>query len=408
MNATVNILCYKQKTLANGEHPLMIRVTKDGKRKYKSLGISVNPKHWDFKKNRPKNNCPNKEMILKIILEREAEYQKEILEMTSFQKEYTAASLIEAKDNKIKVLSVGDFFTELIQQFKNEGRIGNAKSFNYTLNSLSRFCNGKLDFPFAEINVNWLNRYEVWLKKTCTEVSIAILMRTLRSAYNKAIKAKCTFKNNYPFEEYKISKLDTKTQKRAITKADIKKIMELNLSKELFYTKFSRDIFIFSYLCAGINFTDIANLKHNNLIDNEIHYIRQKTKKKMEIPLSNEALQIINKYQKNDLFNANKNNYLFPILDTKIHKTPIQIDNRTKKVLRKINANLKLIAKLADIKADLTTYVARHSFATVLKKSGVNIPLISETLGHSDIKTTQIYLDSFDNEQIKDAFKNLL
>ena len=79
MNAIVNIVCYRQKTLKNGEHPLMIRVSKDGKKKYKSIGISVHPDHWDFQKNKPKNHCPNKDIILKIILDKEVEFQKEIL-----------------------------------------------------------------------------------------------------------------------------------------------------------------------------------------------------------------------------------------------------------------------------------------------------------------------------------------
>ena len=78
MNATVNVLCYKSKVLANGENPLMLCITKDRKRKYKSLGISVNPKFWDFEKERPKSNCPNRELILKIILEKETEWKKRI------------------------------------------------------------------------------------------------------------------------------------------------------------------------------------------------------------------------------------------------------------------------------------------------------------------------------------------
>ena len=102
MNATVNIICYKQKTLKNGEHPLMIRVCKGGKKKYKSLGISVHPDNWDFQTSRPKSKCPNRELILMTILEKEAEFQKEILELTSMQKEYTAASLIEAKTSQVR------------------------------------------------------------------------------------------------------------------------------------------------------------------------------------------------------------------------------------------------------------------------------------------------------------------
>ena len=74
MKATVNVLCYKSKTLKNGEHPLMICVCKGGKRKYISLGISVNPNYWDFKKGKPKRNCPNREQINLLIKEQEQKY----------------------------------------------------------------------------------------------------------------------------------------------------------------------------------------------------------------------------------------------------------------------------------------------------------------------------------------------
>jgi hypothetical protein len=140
MNATVSIIFYRQKTLKNGEHPIMIRVTKNGKRKYKSLGLSVHPDHWDFEKNGPKSNCPNRESLLKTILEKEAEFQKEILELTSMQKEYTASSLIASKTNQIKSKSVGSFFEELIRQFEKAGRINYAGSFRSTWNSMKKFC----------------------------------------------------------------------------------------------------------------------------------------------------------------------------------------------------------------------------------------------------------------------------
>ena len=93
-NATINVVCYKWKTLANGEHPLMLRVCKDGKAKYQSLGISVNPTHWNFKKNEPKQKCPNYEHIQKIILDKKEEIQKKMLELRADQKEYNATALI--------------------------------------------------------------------------------------------------------------------------------------------------------------------------------------------------------------------------------------------------------------------------------------------------------------------------
>lgn len=96
------------------------------------------------------------------------------------------------------------------------------------------------------------------------------------------------------------------------------------------------------------------------------------------------------------------------ILDKGVHKTAQQKQNRIHKILVKANANLKYLANQLGIEANLTTYVARHSFASVLKKSGTSVAIISEALGHSDLTTTQIYLDSFDNEQIDNAMKNLL
>ena len=114
MNAVVNVLFYKWETLSNGEHPLMIRVSKNQKTKYKSLGLSVHPDHWDFQTNRPKARCPNKELILKTILEKEAEFQREILELTSMQKEYTASSLIAAKTSQVRSKTVEEFYNEFI------------------------------------------------------------------------------------------------------------------------------------------------------------------------------------------------------------------------------------------------------------------------------------------------------
>ena len=100
--------------------------------------------------------------------------------------------------------------------------------------------------------------------------------------------------------------------------------------------------------------------------------------------------------------------YLFPILDSRVHITPMQRFNRVRKLCHQINKELHNLATELGIKENVTTYVARHSFATVLKKSGVNIGIISQALGHQDIKTTQIYLSKFDDEQVDSAMNNLL
>ena len=384
--------------------PLMLRICKDGKKKYQSLGISVLPRYWDFTRNKPKPNCPNKEYIQKIILDKQTELQQRMLEFNSEQKEYTTTTLLNDENKRFELKTVCQFYQEQIEQCKSNDKCGNRLIYKGSYNSLKVFTKNQLDIPFSTIDVSWLNKYEKWLRsKGNKETTMSLMFRTLRSAYNKAIKAKCARKSDYPFDEYKINKFDTKTQKRAIAKTEVLKFTKEvdNIGKRQ-YVQLSKDIFIFSYLCGGINFTDIANLTKTNITNGRIHYIRQKTGKLIKLGISEEAMQIIKKYE------SESKGYLFPILNANIHKTPLQKQNRIHKMLGKINKNLKLIAAQLNVDANMTTYVARHSFASVLKKSGVSIALISEALGHSDLSTTQVYLDSFDNEQIDAAMQNLL
>lgn len=405
MNASLSVVCYKSKRLSNGESPLMLQVSKGGKRQYQSLGVSVNPKFWDFSKNKPKSNCPNREYILKLILNNQAELQQRMLELNAEQKEYTTTTLLHDEHRKFELKTVKQFYQELIEQYKANEKCGNRLIYKSSYNSINVFTNGNLEIPFSAIDVAWLNKYEKWLRsKGNKETTMSLMFRTLRSAYNKAIESKCARKSDYPFNDYRISKFDVSTEKRAIAKADVLKFStDVHSIGKQQYVQLSKDIFIFSYLCGGINFTDIANLTKDNIIEGKrLHYIRQKTGKLIKLGLSEEALKIIKRYA------VESKGYLFPILNAQLHKTPLQKQNRIHKMLGKVNKNLKLLAAQLGVEANLTTYVARHSFASVLKKSGVNIALISEALGHSDLTTTQIYLDSFDNEQIDNAMKNLL
>lgn len=404
MNASLSVVCYKSKRLSNGESPLMLQVSKGGKRQYQSLGVSVNPKFWDFSKNKPKSNCPNREYILKLILNKQAELQQRMLELNAEQKEYTTTTLLHDEHRKFELKTVKQFYQELIEQYKANEKCGNRLIYKSSYNSINVFTNGNLEIPFSAIDVAWLNKYEKWLRsKGNKETTMSLMFRTLRSAYNKAIESKCARKSDYPFNDYRISKFDVSTEKRAIAKADVLKFStDVHSIGKQQYVQLSKDIFIFSYLCGGINFTDIANLTKANITNGRIHYIRQKTGKLIKLGISEEAMQIIKKYE------SESKGYLFPILNANIHKTPLQKQNRIHKMLGNVNKNLKLIAAQLNVDANMTTYVARHSFASVLKKSGVSIALISEALGHSDLSTTQVYLDSFDNEQIDAAMQNLL
>ena len=405
MKATVEVVCYKSKPLKDGTFPLMLRVTKDRKRKYVSLGLSLHEKFWDFEKGKPKRNCPNKEQIERLIAAKTAEYNDLIVEMTAQQREYTVETLVSHFHNQVRCATVVELYDKLIDDMKRGGKLGNAGVYKYSRTSLLKFTGQRLQIPFSDIDAVWLRRYENWLRTSdCGDTTISQLFRTLRSVFNKAVELQLLKRDYYPFDAYKVSKFDTRTKKRAITKEDVRKVIALDLSQGYPSEQLARDIFVFSYFGAGINFADIALLKYGNVRDGRVQYVRKKTGKPINFLLTEEMRNIIVKYQRQG---QTDEDYIFPILDRRVHRTEQQRYDRTHKVLTNTNRWLRKIGQRVGIE-HLTTYVARHTFATVLKRSGVNIAIISESLGHSDLSTTQIYLDSFENSQIDAAMQNLL
>lgn len=231
--------------------------------------------------------------------------------------------------------------------------------------------------------------------------TIGIRFRTLRAVYNLALTEGLVKTDLYPFKKYKVSKLHKETAKRAITKEQVKQVIEYDVSEVRFYKKLAVDMFTFSYLMGGINFTDMAFLTDKNIDGGRMVYVRQKTKKLIILPLQEKAVEIMNRYR------SPQRKYIFPILDNR-ERTPRQIRNRIYDVLANVNGHLNDIGKELGIELKISSYTARHSYATVLKRSGVSTSIISESLGHSSERITQIYLDSFDNEQVDEAMKNLL
>jgi len=260
--------------------------------------------------------------------------------------------------------------------------------------------NGHLNIYFSDIDVSWLKQYEAYQrKKGFAENTLGIRFRTLRALYNLAIEEEIVKPEYYPFKKFKVARLQQETIKRAISKEEIKEVLNYDCKADK-YLQLAVDLFSFSYLIGGINFVDIAYLTKENVIDSRLIYKRKKTGKLIKLPIHTEAMKYILKYQSLEP-------YLFPILSS-FHRTDQQKINRIHKIIAKVNHRLKTIGKELNLLINLTTYVARHSYATVLKRSGVSTSIISESLGHSSEKITQIYLDSFENSQIDEAMKNLL
>ena len=370
---TFKVICRKEIIYKNSTSPLCLLFFQGKRKKAVGLGVSVALKHWDAEAQKVTDDCPDRDNIQFQITAKIKEYEKKI--------------------QRLEVMDIPVTFENLFEQ--------NSKRLNCSVGE-------SLNTRFDEIDLAFLRDFELFLRKEGNvNNSIATKFAIFKAAYNKALAEGLFLQKINPFAKYKVGSLWTRTRKRAITKEDIQKLVALEIAPNYRtnYAEFARDIFLFSYYTAGINFTDMATLRYCDIVDGRIYYSRHKTQKLLSFQLVPNAMRIIEKYSK---ANHAQEDYIFPILDRTEHKTAQQIFNRTHKVLRKVNRELKTLGEQIGLEMPLTTYVARHTFATVLKRSGVNIAIISESLGHSDLSTTQIYLDSFENSQIDAAMQHLL
>lgn len=391
----------------NGTAPIHIRVTQNRKTRFVATGITIPIKYWSVENQKVSENLPDAQELQLQIGKKISEINRRIKKLEALEVDVTLDNLLESNGRKVNC-TIGEHLDQTIIRLESLGKLGSASKYKSLRSRLAQYRS--LNIRMDEIDLVFLRDFEIFLRRIGNaNNSIATKFAIFKAAYNKALAEGLFVQKHSPFAKYKVGSLWTTTRKRAITKDDIMALMDLKLERaqvgKLNYRDFARDVFLFSYFTAGINFTDIASLRYCDVVNGRICYSRNKTQKLLSFRLMPKAVEIFEKYSRNE---HSFDDYIFPILDRRIHVTPQQIFNRTHKVLRKVNRELKVLGEIIGLQIPLTTYVARHTFATVLKRSGVNIAIISESLGHSDLSTTQIYLDSFENSQIDEAMKHLL
>lgn len=403
--ASIKILLRTNNILSNGEHPIVLRIIKDRKSRFIFTKYSCSKNSWDFKENKPNKKHPNRVALELFIEKQKMEANKIILSHDNEGTGYTTESFKKEFKGTSKKTTVLVFLDRIIKDLEKQGKIGNANIYKDCKRALKKFRKDQ-DLFFSDIDFSFLKRFEQsFFERGISSNTVSVYMRTIRAVFNKAMSEKYVKKDLYPFDDYKISKLSTETAKRALTKNQIDKIISFKI-EEWTILKDAKHYFLFSYYTRGMNFTDMAFLKWEDINENRMRYVRAKTKKMYNISLLDPALEILKFYK--PFTGEKKTDYVFPILNKEKHKTPQQIANRIKKVTKMVNENLKVIAEKTNLDFHLTTYVARHSYATILKKKGVSTSMISESLGHVDEKTTQIYLESFSNDVLDEANKMIL
>lgn len=296
----------------------------------------------------------------------------------------------------------------LVGWLRTNGQLGTALTYEYSKKSLQDFTKTEV-LKFDKVNPSFLEKYE---RQMSNPTTIGIYLRPLRHIFNLAIDHPSGFLKDYPFKrkshetnKYKIPA--PRNIKKALTKVEVKSIYDYEAvrgSSEAFY----KDIWLFSYFANGINMKDICKLQYKNIKGTSIEFRRAKTErsnkntKPITIVLTEDLIKIIDEYGTKP--NA-KENYLFTFL-----KPTMNLEDEMaaiKQATKQTNKYIKRVAEKLEIKAEVSFYSARHSFATILKNAGVAPSFIGESLGHSSLKTTESYLGSFETDQRKDNISKL-
>jgi integrase len=387
---TVTLFLDTRREKKSGNFPVKVRVTYQGKRKYYPTGKELSVEEWGKMSNPRGARLVSIKEDLQIAFDK----VKRIVRMLEEEDTFTFESL-SLFFGRSDGANLNQAFLDKIKAQKTTGAAGTAIVYECARKHLETFAGTGL--AFSEVTVDWLHQYE-WsmLQEGKSYTTISMYIRCIRTLFNEAMRAKAIKRNQYPFGKHLYEIPQGEGRKLALTLADIRQLVTYTDGNEA--TEHYRDLWFFSYLCNGININDMLKLKYSNIVGDEIHFFRSKTlhtsKQKREIvaAITPEMRKIIDRWGNPS---QKPNHYIFPcIKDT---DGPIEQRRRIQIVIRQINHRLKLIAEELGLPA-LSTYTARHSFATVLKRSGANIAYISESLGHSDLKTTEHYLDSFEKE----------
>lgn len=312
---------------------------------------------------------------------------------------YFTFEAFETAFNEDKVVreSVYSVFEHHIKQLEGEERLGTASSYRCALNSLAAF---RKDLSFSDLSVDFLKLYEKWMiENGRSRTSVGIYLRNLRAICNQYGPTRDKSLFGIGRNQYSIP--TGRNIKKAITHDEVKTLFKQKVLAGSSAER-AKDYWFFLFLCNGMNVVDFCLLRWGNIDGDILRYTRSKTKRSkranrpISVAIKPQTREIIKKWG-----NANKSpdNFIFPHFDA-----TMDAETRRKKhqqLTKWINTHLKKIAIEAGISKQVTTYVGRHSFATILKRAGHREEVISELLGHGSVATTRNYLDSFEDELIQ-------
>jgi site-specific recombinase XerD len=417
---SISIVLDTRRVLANGKYPVKLRVFTPNPRTQKlySLKFTINNKvgnelkeiqiNAELKKDEFKSiwetTKPRKEheIFRTQLITIQNEAKNIAKELKNFNIEVFEKAMFGIKFDKENVI---EHYEQTILKLKNNGQISTASNYNLSLKSIIKFIEAtKFKTPqkisFHEITKDFLEKYESYMLNELdnSRTTISMYIRALRTIFNKAINENTIDKSFYPFGKNNYTPPSTKKVKKALSDIQLKMLLEGKPQTP--EQEKAKAFWFFSYSCNGMNIKDIVNLKFKDIQGETFSFYRAKTLRtkkddltEVVVYLTDFSKQVIEQYGNE---NKSPNNFVFPILesgnDKEIHH--MQTQNFT----RFINQHFKKYALSLGITEDISTYWARHSFATRAIRIGLSMEFVSEALNHSDLKTTKNYFSGFTDE----------
>ena len=371
----------------DGTHPVYLRLRLPGKYRYFPLNLYCLPSQWDEAAHRFRKSYHDHREANALLLsyeKRAADYLRGIAHDNAlFSLEQFEAAVF---GSHVAALSqnIAQTCLEISATIARDGGLGNSVLYRTAGNLISAYAPNA---ALSDLSAEWLHKFERYLRKERgnSDGGASATLRTLRAVCNRVRRLPGVPADWQPFAAYRIKKVERSGGLRALSLDDVRKLEQAEVSKES--ERLARDLFLLSFYLRGMNLADLARLTSKNIVAGRIEYVRQKTGKAYSIAISEPVAAILARYAGGP--------YLLPILrpDMTEKQKRVRIGHLT----RSLNIGIRSVAASCGIDTtNLIFYSARHTYATALKLRGASVEVISEALGHSDLKTTEGYLARFE------------
>ena len=405
LNFVVSIKLDRRSTDVNGNHPIKLRVWNRASKRVKMYSCNKFSDPVSFEKAmNHKSIVKGDTFVLRTYLERVLFNATDVLESNTVKSFEDFEKLMFGRTKHSADLY--HYIDRKIDECEKQQQFSSRDIYNGLKKLLEGFSEGKA-VEVGDLSVKWFESLEVWYlgrKKSNGDgykiSGYSIYIRHLRIIINELMDEELISQKDYPFGKKKYTIPTAENNKRPLATEEI--TILLNYKSDCLYKQHAADFWKLSYYWMGINLRDVIKLQWSNVHDDKIYYYRSKTFKRSKVKRQNTVFlderttSIIDKYKGRGSFN---------VLDDSMSEE--QKYRAGKNFIRKINQHLKKVAVELGISKDISSIWSRHSFATEMKKKKVSPYIIQEAFGHKDIKTTENYMSSLVEDDLRNIQRSL-